>query len=104
MPAGLRLGGVSLQVADLERSLAYYTNVLGLRIVRRGDGSAVLGAGTVEIVMRSDALFLDFFEAFVGPLERELATRSTHRAGREASLALRLGDQRTRDLIDDLGP
>src|SRR5690349_15205035 len=32
-----------------------------------------------EIVMRSNALFLDFFAAFVGPLERELDTRSTHR-------------------------
>jgi hypothetical protein len=39
------------------------------------------------IVMRSDALFLDFFEAFVGPLERELHTRSTHRAGRAHGMA-----------------
>ncbi len=35
-----------------------------------------------DIVMGCDALFLDFFAAFVGPLERELDTRSTHRAGR----------------------
>jgi regulator of PEP synthase PpsR (kinase-PPPase family) len=40
-----------------------------------------------EIVMRSDALFLDFFAAFVGPLERELDTRSTHRAGRAHGMA-----------------
>lgn len=40
-----------------------------------------------EIVMRADALFLDFFEAFVGPLERELQTRSTHRAGRAHGIA-----------------
>lgn len=33
-------------------------------------------------VMRSDGLFLDFFAAFVGPLERELNVRSTHLAGR----------------------
>jgi len=39
------------------------------------------------IVMGSDALFLDFFEAFVGPLERELLTRSTHRAGRAHGMA-----------------
>jgi [pyruvate, water dikinase]-phosphate phosphotransferase / [pyruvate, water dikinase] kinase len=39
------------------------------------------------IVMGSDALFLDFFEAFVGPLERELHTRSTHRAGRAHGMA-----------------
>jgi regulator of PEP synthase PpsR (kinase-PPPase family) len=35
-----------------------------------------------EIVKRSNALFLDFFAAFVGPLEKELDVRSTHRAGR----------------------
>ncbi|HKZ72888.1 MAG TPA: pyruvate, water dikinase regulatory protein [Steroidobacteraceae bacterium] len=40
-----------------------------------------------DIVMRSNALFLDFFAAFVGPLERELATRSTHRAGRAHGMA-----------------
>jgi regulator of PEP synthase PpsR (kinase-PPPase family) len=35
-----------------------------------------------DIVMSAHGLFLDFFAAFVGPLERELNTRSTHRAGR----------------------
>jgi regulator of PEP synthase PpsR (kinase-PPPase family) len=35
-----------------------------------------------DIVLRSDGLFLDFFAAFVGPLERELNVRSTHLAGR----------------------
>ena len=39
------------------------------------------------IVMLSNGLFLDFFEAFVGPLERELDTRSTHRAGRAHGMA-----------------
>jgi regulator of PEP synthase PpsR (kinase-PPPase family) len=40
-----------------------------------------------NIVMGSEALFLDFFAAFVGPLERELDTRSTHRAGRAHGMA-----------------
>ena len=40
-----------------------------------------------EVVKRSNALFLDFFEAFVGPIERELLTRSTHRAGRAHGMA-----------------
>ncbi|HTV49575.1 MAG TPA: pyruvate, water dikinase regulatory protein [Steroidobacteraceae bacterium] len=40
-----------------------------------------------DIVMGSNALFLDFFAAFVGPLERELDTRSTHRAGRAHGIA-----------------
>jgi hypothetical protein len=39
------------------------------------------------VVKRSNALFLDFFEAFVGPMERELTIRSTHRAGRAHGIA-----------------
>jgi len=38
-------------------------------------------------VTRANALFLDFFAAFVGPLEAELQTRSTHRAGRAHGIA-----------------
>jgi [pyruvate, water dikinase]-phosphate phosphotransferase / [pyruvate, water dikinase] kinase len=40
-----------------------------------------------DVVMRANGLFLDFFAAFVGPLERELDTRSTHRAGRAHGMA-----------------
>jgi [pyruvate, water dikinase]-phosphate phosphotransferase / [pyruvate, water dikinase] kinase len=40
-----------------------------------------------EVVKRSRALFLDFFEAFVGPMEQELSSRSTHRAGRAHGIA-----------------
>ena len=39
------------------------------------------------IVMTANGLYLDFFAAFVGPLERELNTRSTHRAGRAHGMA-----------------
>lgn len=39
-----------------------------------------------DVVKASDALYLDFFEAFVGPLEEELAMRSSHRAGRAHSM------------------
>jgi catechol 2,3-dioxygenase len=35
LPAATHVGGVHLQVADLERSLAYYTGVLGLRVVQQ---------------------------------------------------------------------
>jgi [pyruvate, water dikinase]-phosphate phosphotransferase / [pyruvate, water dikinase] kinase len=38
-------------------------------------------------VMTANGLFLDLFSAFVGPLERELNTRSTHRAGRAHGIA-----------------
>ncbi len=43
LPAQTRLGHVSLQVADLSRSLAYYENVLGLRVLDRAPTSALLG-------------------------------------------------------------
>ena len=35
-----------------------------------------------EIINTAQCLCLDFFDAFIGPLERELAVRSTHAAGR----------------------
>lgn len=44
LPAGTRLGPVTLQVADLERSLAFYQGQLGLALLSRGAGQAVLGA------------------------------------------------------------
>jgi catechol 2,3-dioxygenase len=42
--AGMHMGAVRLTVADLERSLAYYRDVLGLTALRREDGLAALGA------------------------------------------------------------
>ncbi|HEX8393225.1 MAG TPA: VOC family protein, partial [Longimicrobium sp.] len=56
MPADLRLGAVRLQVGSLERSLAFYQGVLGLRIVRRDAGSVRLG------VPESDAELMELRE------------------------------------------
>ncbi len=39
------------------------------------------------IVKRSNGLFLDFFDAFLGPLEAELAMRSSHTSGKAHSMA-----------------
>ena len=44
LPAETKLGRVSLQVADLERSLAYYRTVLGLHLQEQSGNVAVLGA------------------------------------------------------------
>jgi catechol 2,3-dioxygenase len=44
LPADMRLGEVRLQVADLERSLDYYQNVLGLRLLFREESTATLAA------------------------------------------------------------
>ncbi len=56
----MRLGCVRLQVAELERSLAFYGRVLGLRVLARSDGAATLGArgdetGLVELRERPGA-------------------------------------------------
>lgn len=44
MHPGARIGGVRLQVADLERSLDYYREVLGFAVLERSGGRASLGA------------------------------------------------------------
>ena len=44
LPDTTGLGPVHLQVADLERSVRYYGEVLGFRVLNRGDGEAILAA------------------------------------------------------------
>jgi len=43
LPEATHLGRVRLQVADLDRSIAFYENVLGLRPIHRTDDSVSLG-------------------------------------------------------------
>lgn len=44
LPSATHIGRVTLQVADLARSLAYYERVLGFRVTERTPGNAMLGA------------------------------------------------------------
>src|SRR5690348_15836764 len=44
LPAATHLGRVRLQIADLERSVGYYERVIGLRVIEKRGGVAVLGA------------------------------------------------------------
>ncbi len=44
LPNETRIGRVVLQVAELDRSLAYYETVVGLRVIERHGERAVLGA------------------------------------------------------------
>jgi len=44
LPADIRLGRVQLQIADLERSVTWYTRVLGFRVLDRDDSRALLGS------------------------------------------------------------
>lgn len=51
LPAAARPGRVLLQVADLERSLAWYSGVLGLDVAERADGEARLAAAGGEVLV-----------------------------------------------------
>lgn len=44
-----------------------------------------------ERLKLANALFLDFFEAFVGPMERELGVRSSHSSGRAHGISDSVG-------------
>lgn len=44
LPEQTRVGAVRLQVGDLQRSIGYYTEVLGMAVLERSDGHASLGA------------------------------------------------------------
>jgi catechol 2,3-dioxygenase len=60
LPDATRLGRVRLQVSDLERSLAYYGDVLGFHVLGRSGGRATLGAHgddrpLIELVERAGA-------------------------------------------------
>ncbi|MGH8399134.1 MAG: kinase/pyrophosphorylase, partial [Gammaproteobacteria bacterium] len=44
--------------------------------------STIVDDAISVIVRRSEALYLDFFDTFIGPLERELGMKSSHTAGR----------------------
>jgi catechol 2,3-dioxygenase len=45
------IGAVHLTVADLERSIAYYEQAIGLSVLERAGGQASLGAGVDELVV-----------------------------------------------------
>lgn len=44
--------------------------------------STLVDDATRNVVRTSNALYLDFFDTFIGPLERELGMKSSHAAGR----------------------
>ena len=62
--------------------------LLRIREVREQDGSRPLVIMTMmnpeisAILRQGDALFLDLFDAFIAPLEKELGVRSAHTVGR----------------------
>ncbi|MCC7176856.1 MAG: VOC family protein [Acidobacteria bacterium] len=55
LPADARIGEVSLTVSDLDRSLAFYTDVLGFQVIVRAGNDASLGAGGPSPLVRLTA-------------------------------------------------
>jgi catechol 2,3-dioxygenase len=51
LPDALKLGATHLKVSELDRSIAFYTDVLGLQLARREDGEAGLSAGLDELIV-----------------------------------------------------
>ena len=51
LPATLRLGAVHLTVTDLDRSIAFYEDAIGLRLHRREDSLAVMGTGEEDLLV-----------------------------------------------------
>jgi catechol 2,3-dioxygenase len=51
LPATLRLGAIHLTVRDLHRSVDFYQSVIGLRLHRREDSVAAMGAGGEDLLV-----------------------------------------------------
>ncbi len=51
LPSTLRLGAVHLTVSDLDRSVAFYENAIGLRLHRREGGVAAMGVGEEDLLV-----------------------------------------------------
>jgi len=83
-----RMGPVSLTVADLDRSLAYYDGQIGLETLERTDGRARLGTGDNELLelvevpgaVPADRLTGLFHFALLVPTRPDLAAWLAHAA------------------------
>ena len=51
LPTTTSMGAVHVSVADLDRSLAYYGDTVGLAVLEEGSGTASLGAGGIELLV-----------------------------------------------------
>src|SRR4051794_27779070 len=88
LPDGTRLGAVHLTVSDLERSLAYYQEAIGLSVVERNDRSASLAAGDASLLVlveepgaRPAAGYTGLYHfALLVPQRHELASWLAHAA------------------------
>jgi catechol 2,3-dioxygenase len=56
LPATLRLGAVHLTVIDLDRSVPFYKDAIGLRLHRREGGVAAMGVGEEDLLVLYEEL------------------------------------------------
>jgi catechol 2,3-dioxygenase len=54
LPARLRLGPVHLTVTDLDRSIPFYENAIGLQLARRDGSEAALGTGGEDLLVLTE--------------------------------------------------
>jgi catechol 2,3-dioxygenase len=100
LPDGTHIGGVHLQIADLDRSIAYYEHVLGLHVQDRRDGAARLGPHGSDLTLvhlrerpgarpapRRGAYGLYHF-AILLPDRPSLGRFATHAAGQGARMGM----------------
>ncbi len=94
--APLHIGAVGLSVADLDRTAAYYRDVIGLKLIDRTDGVATLGAGGVVLLELTQARNLKpddqrsaglYHTAFLMPTRADLARWVLHIARRRDPIA-----------------
>ena len=57
LPAALRLGPVHLTVTDLDRSVGFYQDAIGLQQHRREDVTAAMGAGGEDLLVLHESPF-----------------------------------------------
>jgi catechol 2,3-dioxygenase len=110
LPDALRLGPVRLAITNLERSVAFYTTVLGLEVARRGrEGAhdvahlAVAGEDVVVLVEKPNARRAGrhaglYHVAYLFPTRLELA-RALRRIAESGTAIEGASDHRTHDAI-----
>jgi len=87
-------------VAKAEECVARITAVRAASDARPVVFTTLVDDKIRETVHKADALVLDFFDAFVGPLEAEFKSGSTHTAGRSHGLADSSGYQHRIEAIN----
>jgi catechol 2,3-dioxygenase len=93
LPAALRLGAVHLVVTSLDRSVAFYQDAIGLRLHRREDPVAAMGAGGEDLLVLHEQPFARAAGRHAGLYHFALLHPSREDLGRAV---VRIGATRTR--------